>query len=203
MHTNKQVAQSQVATDTQAVAGVENTTPDVKTAVDTAAKQGVDEPKKTKVEANAAEAEAEEKPTKVLTQEEVDRIIAERLKRERERWEKRLEQEREMAKLSEEERHKRELELKEQEIKERERQIRLKENQLEAIKELTQNNIPADFVEFVVHEDKEVMHKRLEALKTQWQTALQKAVKEHLKGSAPVDVAQKKATPKVDTPTVL
>lgn len=130
---------------------------------------------------------------KTFTQEEVNSLISERIKREQDKFEKsfseKLEKEKaeaeRLAKLSatEKEQELRQKEKKEFEIKQKE--LTLKENRLDGRIKLDELGMPKEFVEFVINEDADKMSENIELLKKSWDDAVNQAVKAKLAGTTP------------------
>lgn len=137
----------------------------------------------------------EEKQEKTFTQEELEKTLDARLKREREKAEKetadRLKKEREewerQAKLSQEEREKEERERMKQETAEREREITLRENRADARELLLEKNISADLVSFVVDVDADKTKENIEQLEQAFTKAVEAGIADRMKGETPKD----------------
>lgn len=137
----------------------------------------------------------EDKSTKTFTQEDVDKAISERLKREREKAEKTIaekvaeaaaEAERK-AKLSAEEKEAEDRKKREAETAEREREITLRENRAEARELLQERNISADLVNFVVDVDADTTRENIDNLEKAFLKAVEEGVEAKLKGKTPKD----------------
>lgn len=139
--------------------------------------------------------------TKTYTQEEVDKMVQQEADRRatkavqtnterlREQWEKeyqqKLEEEKELAKLSEKERLARGLEDKEKEIKKRERELSKKQLYFEAKQDLLDKGLPADFADFLVGEDAEGTLTNINKFRETFQTEVEKAVDAKLRSTVP------------------
>ena len=91
------------------------------------------------------------------------------------------------AKLTEEERATEAQKTKEEAIAKREREVTLRERRVEAITLLTEKNLPATFVEFVLDENAEQMTSKINALAKTWSDELKKTVKDVVSGATPED----------------
>ena len=132
---------------------------------------------------------------KTFTQTEVDKIVAERLKREQASYDERQKKavsdaiadyERK-AKLSEDERLREEFSEQESSLKKREEAITLRENRSEAIELLSDAGINTKLVEFVVDVDPDATRENVKNLTTVFNQAVSEAVEDKLKGKAPKD----------------
>lgn len=149
--------------------------------------QGDDTPKSPKKEGTEG--------GKTFTQDDVDKILSERLEREQKKFEKRLETEtkkaqeeaEELAKMSEEEKIKELSEKQATELADKEKNLTLRENKLDGIDKLNELKIPIRFVDFVLNEDKDVMDKNIELLHKEWKAAISEEVANQLKGKPPKD----------------
>jgi len=160
-------------------------------------------------EINTPEAETPEASSqvvaeaKVLTQEQVDKVIQERIAREREKlatdFEQRLKAEREeaqrLAELSAEEKEK-EMMLKHQkELEAKARDVAIRENRLMAVEKFAEAKIPTKLVDYVVREDAEETSKAIEDFMGQYQKAVADGVADKIKGTPPKDVGDTPSKP--------
>ena len=152
----------------------------------------------------------EKKGGKSFTQEDLNRVIQERLAEEKAKSEtekqKAVEEARKeaerLATLSQEEKQKELTEKQREYLESKEREIQLRENKLDAISKLDELKMPIKFAEFVINEDKEVMFDRIKQLNEAWTNSLNEAIADQLKGNAPKDFtskAQKKITKVIST----
>lgn len=134
------------------------------------------------------------KPT-TFNQEQVDSIIAERLKKEREASEKTItqkvkeaqEEAERKAKLSADERAEEERKSREAETSKRETELSLREARIEAKDILQEKGIHADLVDFVVNPSLDVTKENIAKLETAYTKAVELGVAEKLKGKSPED----------------
>lgn len=144
----------------------------------------------------------ETKETKGLQQEEVNRIVQERLARERSKWEKdytaKLEAEKKeaerLAKLSQAEKEKELMKKQQEELGKREKEIALREMKLEAVKILNEKELPIDFIDLLTTDNADSTKSNIETFEKAFRTAVEKAVDNRIKGSS--------TTPKVSTAEV-
>lgn len=152
----------------------------------------------------------EKKVAKTFTQEDLNRVLQERLSEEKAKSESEKQKAVEEAKkeaerlatLSQEEKQKELTEKQREYLESKEREIQLRENKLDAIAKLDELKMPIKFAEFVINEDKEKMFERIKDLNESWTTSLNEAIADQLKGNAPKDFtskAQKKITKVIST----
>ena len=128
-------------------------------------------------------------------QKELDRVLSERLAKEKEKTEKliseKLQKEREAweqeSKLSQEEKEKKLEEKRKLELEEWQRNLTIRENNLEANKLLTALDIPIDFSEYLIDLDKEKMTEKINNFAKRWEEALSARVAKVTKGEPPID----------------
>ena len=126
---------------------------------------------------------------KTFTQEEVDKIIAKRIAREKKDIEAKIEAERkqaeELAKLSEQDKAKKLLEIKEKELEEK---IKAFENEKllnETSKQLASKNLPTEFAEILKGVDAETTFENIKVFEEKFNAALEIKVNERLRGNVP------------------
>ena len=134
-------------------------------------------------------ATTEVKEVKTFTQEEVDKMISKRLQRERKDIEAKIEAERkqaeELAKLSEQEKASKLLELKEKELNDK---IKAFENEKllnETSKQLASKNLPIEFAEMLKGNDAEKTFENIQLFEAKFNEAVEKVVTERLRGNVP------------------
>jgi vacuolar-type H+-ATPase subunit E/Vma4 len=124
---------------------------------------------------------------------ESDRKLAKVLERKQKEWEQqfqeRLEKEKKeaerLAKLSERERKEEELRKREEELQERLRQLELKELKADAIADLNNKGLPAEFADFLLAENAEKTLENINNFKQAFDKAVNEAVKEKLRQDTP------------------
>lgn len=148
------------------------------------------------VETPTISKEVEKEEEKLLTQDQFDKALKERLERDRAKLLKETEakirevqaEAERQAKLSAEEKE-RELALKnEEELKTREASISIRENRLDAVEIFAKNKVPSDLVTYVVDADKDKTLDNAEAFVKAFNDSVAKAVAEQLKGTPPKDI---------------
>lgn len=140
-----------------------------------------------------------------ITQEQVDKIISERLERERakllkqqdEAVKKAQEEAERLAKLSADEREKEVLTRTQQELEAKSREIAMRENKLSAIEKLSEAGVPLKLVDFVVTDSPEKTTEAVGKLIETYQEAVAEGVALKLRGNPPKDVNTRTA-PKED-----
>lgn len=136
-----------------------------------------------------------------LTQEELqkkieaesDRKLASALKKKEEEWKTLTQQQIEdaiaekerLSKLSEKERKDEELSKREKELADRLAEIERKELKADAIADLSEKGLPADFADFLLAEDAEKTLENINNFKTAFDNAVNEAVKEKLRQDTP------------------
>lgn len=143
-------------------------------------------------------------PKKVeLTEEELlkkiesesDRKLAKALEKKQKEWEdkqqeaikKALEEKERLSKLSEKERKEEELSKREKEIADRLAEIERKELKADAVTDLTEKGLPANFADFLLAENAEKTLENINNFKTAFDEAVNAAVKEKLRQDTPRD----------------
>ena len=126
---------------------------------------------------------------KTFTQEEVNEMISKRLQRERKDIKAQIEAERkqaeELAKLSEQEKASKLLELKEKELNDK---IKAFENEKllnETSKQLASKNLPIEFAEMLKGNDAEKTFENIQLFEAKFNEAVEKVVTERLRGNVP------------------
>ncbi len=130
---------------------------------------------------------------KTLPVSEVNRIVQERLAKERERskaeTDKAIDEAIKLTKMSAEDKAKELERKKNEELSLKEKELTLRENKLTGVEKLATDKIPTDFIEFLVDEDPEAMSGRIDTFRTRWSEAISQAVEERLKGTTPKDIS--------------
>ena len=132
---------------------------------------------------------------KKFTQEQVDSMISERLKKEGERTQKQIDDAiakatkdaEEKAKLSSEEREKADREERDRKTAEREKELSLREARIEAKDILQSKGIDSELVEFVVDADLDKTKANIDKLEKSFTKAVEAQVAEKLKGKSRED----------------
>lgn len=132
---------------------------------------------------------------KSFTQEDIDKAISERLKREKDASEKRiaetLKKEREewerQSKLSEEQRAEEQRKQMESELSEKERNLALRENRADARELLIERGIDSTLVDFVVDVDADKTKDNVTQLEKAYAQAVKAGVDKALAGTTPKD----------------
>lgn len=128
--------------------------------------------------------------TKTFTQEELDKIVQGRIAKERKAWEKHLEDEKTEAQkletMSEKEKKKYQEEKRIKELDDREAAITRRELTAQAKVQLADKGIPTELAEILNLTDAESCKKSIEIVETAFQSAVEKAVEEKIKGNVPM-----------------
>lgn len=132
--------------------------------------------------------------TKTFTQEELDKIVQGRIAKERKAWEKHLEDEKTEAQkletMSEKEKKKYQEEKRIKELDDREAAITSRELTAQAKVQLADKGIPTELAEILNLTDAESCKKSIETVEKAFQTAVQRAVEERIKGREPMKKAK-------------
>lgn len=132
--------------------------------------------------------------TKTFTQEELDKIVQGRIAKERKAWEKRLEDEKTEAQkletMSEKEKKKYQEEKRIKELDDREAAITRRELTAQAKVQLADKGIPTELAEILNLTDAESCKKSIEVVEKAFQTAVEKAVEEKIKGGSTMKKAK-------------
>jgi hypothetical protein len=126
---------------------------------------------------------------KMYTQEELqaeaDRRVTQALQKKEKEMGKKLTEAEKLAKMSTEDQYKYKLEQKEAELMSKEKEYTLRDNKIAAMKVLSEKEIPADLVDFVVNEDADVMMANINTLDKYIKTAVANQVKARLASPTP------------------
>lgn len=126
---------------------------------------------------------------KTFTQEDVNKLIQDRLTREQSKWEKKVQDERteaeKLAKMKADEKLKYQQEKREKELADRERELTTRELKAQAYETLAEKGIPKELVDVLNYESAETCNASIESVSKAFQTAVEKAVNEKLRGGNP------------------
>ena len=132
--------------------------------------------------------------TKTFTQEELDKIVQGRIAKERKAWEKHLEDEKTEAQkletMSEKEKKKYQEEKRIKELDDREAAITRRELTAQAKVQLADKGIPTELAEILNLTDAKSCKKSIEIVEKAFQSAVEKAVEEKIKGREPMKKAK-------------
>ena len=144
---------------------------------------------KTQNEATSNEQAETSQSEKTFTQKDVDKLIQDRLAREQSKWEKRVQDERteaeKLAKMNAEQKAKYAEEKRAAELEKRERDITTRELRATAYETLAEKNLPKELVDILNYESAETCNKSIEAVEKAFQSAVEKAVNDKLRGGNP------------------
>lgn len=122
---------------------------------------------------------------KTFTQEEVNKMISERLAREQKKFDEKMEEAAKLAKMNAEEKAKYAAEKREADLTARETAVQKKELRFEALKILEENKLPAQLIDCVDLTSAETSKASIEAITKSWQTSVQAEVDAKLKSDPP------------------
>lgn len=148
-----------------------------------------------------------EKETKVLSEEEfekklqseTDKRVSQAIKTAKENWEKeyqeKLESEKseaaKLASMTESERAQAEIQKEREAFEAERKQFQRERMELQTVKELSAEGLPTSFSGYVIADTAEDVKKNIADFKSAWQTALEDAVNERLKGKTPSNSSTK------------
>ena len=146
-------------------------------------------------------------PEKTFTQSELDSIIEKRLAKERNKWEKKIQEEADeaarLATMSEQEKQQALFDKRVKDFEEREAEFNAAQEALrkekmlnETSRQLSERNLPINFADKLMADTAEETISNIEAFEQQWQEAVAKAVDSKLKGSTPTSPKSKSKPPK-------
>uniref|UniRef100_UPI00272F81DA DUF4355 domain-containing protein n=1 Tax=uncultured Clostridium sp. TaxID=59620 RepID=UPI00272F81DA len=124
---------------------------------------------------------------KTFTQEDVDKIIQDRLATEQSKWEKRVQDEKteaeKMAKMNSEQKAKYEEEKRNADLERREKEITVRELKATAYEILAKKDLPKELVDILNYSNAEECNKSIETVEKTFQSAVEKVVNERLRGT--------------------
>ena len=131
---------------------------------------------------------------KTFTQEELDKIVQGRIAKERKAWEKQLEEQQTEAQkletMSEKEKKKYQEEKRIKDLDDREAAITRRELIAQAKVQLADKGIPTELAEILILTDADSCKKSIETVEKAFQSAVEKAVEEKIKGREPMKKAK-------------
>lgn len=122
---------------------------------------------------------------KTFTQEEVDKMISERLARQQKKFDNEKEEAAKLAKMNAEQKAEYAAKKREEELTARETAIQQKELRYEALTILEENKLPAKLVDCLDLTSADTCNASIEAIKTAWTEALTAAVDARLRSNNP------------------
>lgn len=126
---------------------------------------------------------------KTFTQKDVDKLIQERVAREQAKWEKKVQDERteaeKLSKMNADQKAEYEKQKREDELAKREKDITTRELRATAYETLAEKNLPKELVDILNYESAETCNKSIEAVEKAFQSAVEKAVNDKLRGGNP------------------
>lgn len=122
---------------------------------------------------------------KTFTQEDVDKMISERLARQQKKFDEKMEEAAKLAKMNAEEKAKYAAEKREADLTAREMAVQKKELRFEALNILAENKLPAQLIDCVDLTSAETSKASIEAITKSWQTSVQAEVDAKLKSDPP------------------
>jgi len=120
-----------------------------------------------------------------LIQIESDRRVTQALNRKEKELSKKLTEAEKLAKMSEEDKYRYQLEQKEAELAAKEKEFTLRDNKIAAMKVLSEKEMSANLVDFIVHEDAEVMFENINKLEKYVKSIVASQIKSRLASTTP------------------
>ncbi len=153
-----------------------------------------EEIKKTpEAETPEAPEKVEVKEEKLLTQDQFNKALQERLAKEKAKFTEEVktvkEEAERLAKLTAEEKEKEVARKNEEELKTKYKEVAIRENRLDAIELFAESKVPTELVTYVIDEDKDKTLENAEVFVKTFNESVAKSVAEQLKGTPPKDVS--------------
>ena len=140
-------------------------------------------------ESHEGDPKNDDKQPKTFTQEELDKIVQGRIAKERKNWEKHLEDQKteaeKLAGMSEKEKKEYQEKKRQEDLDAREAAITQRELTAQAKVQLADKGIPTELAEILNLTDAKSCKKSIETVEKAFQSAVEKAVDERLKGGKP------------------
>lgn len=133
-------------------------------------------------------------PDKTFSQEDVDRIVAERLERQKKKFEAEKEEAAKLAKMNADQKAEYAAKKREEELTAREKAIQEKELRYTALGILEENKLPSQLVDCLNLTSAETRNASIESIKKAWTEALTAAVDARLKSDPPAFSGGNKST---------
>jgi len=127
---------------------------------------------------------------KTFTQDEMNVIIADRIKREKKNAEIEKEEAKRLAKMSESERKTAEFEIEKANFAEERKLYQREKLELQVVKELSTKSLPTEFSKYLIGEDAETCMTNIKEFETKWQQAMAAAIDIKLRGKTPSNGGQ-------------
>ena len=142
--------------------------------------------------ANAQSGEPEEDKSKVatFTEDDVNRIVKQRLAREKKKWEKDHTEAERLQKMTDDEKKQYEEDKRKEDLDNREAAITRRELTAVAKEQLNAAGVPADMAEFIDYTDADTVNESVKRLSKAFKGAVQQSVDDRLKGKSPLDKAK-------------
>jgi hypothetical protein len=130
---------------------------------------------------------------KSFSQDDVNRLISERLGKEKSKWEKDMQtkldeaktEAEKLAKMNAEQKAEHERQKREQALTDRENEITRRELRATALEQLSEKKLPLSLAEVLVYNDADSTNKSLDAVEKAFREAVETGVNERLKGNPP------------------
>lgn len=123
------------------------------------------------------------------TQEQVDKMIRDRLDRQAKKYQKERTESEKLAKMSAEQKANFEREKREKELAEREAQINRRELMAQVKEILSERNLPKELAGVIDLTDADSVESSINAIEKEWEKAVQKGIADKIKGGQPLNKA--------------
>ena len=140
--------------------------------------------------AQAGEEEDDKYKVATLTEDEVNRIVKQRLAREKKKWEKDHTEAERLQKMTDDEKKQYEEDKRKEDLDNREAAITRRELTAIAKEQLNAAGVPADMADFIDYTDADTVNESVKRLSKAFKGAVQQSVDDRLKGKAPLDKAK-------------
>jgi hypothetical protein len=131
--------------------------------------------------------------TKTYSIDEVNKVVSTKLKEEKAKWQAGIEAEKaeaaKLAKMTETEKQQHLLDKQKAEIEEKEKTIAAREMKLTKIDIFNEKKLPIELVDCVQGDDADTVKANIDTFEKAWQSAIDKAVEERLKGHSPFNTS--------------
>ena len=141
---------------------------------------------------NAQSGEPEDDKSKVatFTEDDVNRIVKQRLAREKKKWEKDHTEAERLQKMTDDEKKQYEEDKRKEDLDNRDAAITRRELTAVAKEQLNAAGVPADMAEFIDYTDADTVNESVKRLSKAFKGAVQQSVDDRLKGKSPLDKAK-------------
>jgi hypothetical protein len=122
---------------------------------------------------------------KKFTQKDLDKIVSERLGKEKKKFEKEISEVERLATMTAEQKEREKFKKEKEEFENEKKMIQREKMTLQTAKELETLGISSSLAKFIVADDADAVKENITELQTAWQKALDEAVSKRLRGTTP------------------